>query len=134
MQLFLALHVFVYRLTGGKIMGSLGPNTILLLETVGRKTAKRRTTPLMYLRDGNNYVITASAGGAEANPGWYYNLKSNPQTIIQVQKQKLTVMAAEASPAERSRLWAQLVAKSPQFGDYETKTKRIIPMIILRPM
>ncbi len=134
MQLFLNFHVFIYRLTGGKVMGSFGANPILLLDMVGRKTGKKRTTPLMYIRDGNNYVITASAGGADINPAWYYNLKGNPETTIQVLGNKINVIAQEASPDKRKRLWTQLTSLAPQFKQYEKKTKRTIPMFILRPV
>ena len=133
-QLFLNFHVFIYRLTGGKVMGAFGANSILLLNMVGRKTGKKRTTPLMYFRDGNNYVISASAGGADANPAWYYNLKSNPETTIQVKGDKIQVIAQEASPDKRKKLWAQLTSTAPQFKQYEKKTKRTIPMFILRPV
>ncbi len=132
MQWFMALHVFIYRLTKGKVMGALNRMPLLLLDSVGRKSGQRRTNPLMYIRDGDNYVITASAGGAEKNPGWYYNLKANPRTTIQVGDKKIPVTATEASPAERTRLWAKLVAEAPQFKGYEVKTKRTIPMMILK--
>lgn len=133
-QLFLNVHVLIYRLTSGKVMGAFGANTILLLDMVGRKTGKKRTTPLMYFRDGNNYVISASAGGADANPAWYYNLKSNPETTIQVKGDKIKVIAQEASPDKRKKLWTQLTSLAPQFKQYEKKTKRTIPMFILRPV
>jgi deazaflavin-dependent oxidoreductase (nitroreductase family) len=133
MQLFMSFHVLIYRLTNGKVMGSLNGMQLLLLDTVGRKSGKARTNPLMYIRDGDDYVITASAGGAEKNPGWYYNLRANPRTSIQVLDRKFPVTATEASPAERTRLWAKLVAQAPQFKAYETKTRRTIPMMILKP-
>src|SRR5215212_11519731 len=94
-RIVMAAHVFIYRLTSGKVLGKLGNNPILLLDTVGRKSGKHRTTPLMYIRDGKNYVITASNGGADAHPGWYFNLKSNPKTTIQVLGEKMTVNAQE---------------------------------------
>ncbi len=132
-RMFLAVHVFIYRLTGGKLMGKFGGNPILLLDMVGRKSGQHRTTPLMYLRDGKNYVITASNSGADTHPGWYFNLKANPKTTIQVMGEKMTVNAQEAPTKERDRLFAQLTAAAPQFKAYEQKTKRTIPMMILRP-
>lgn len=134
LQLFLQVHVFIYRLTGGRLLSQFGPNTILLLDTVGRKSGKRRTTPVMYFQDGDGYVIAASAGGADANPGWYYNLKSNPQTTIQVKGDKINVVAQEASPDKRKRLWTRLTSVAPQFKEYEKKTKRVIPMFVLKPV
>jgi deazaflavin-dependent oxidoreductase (nitroreductase family) len=88
----------------------------------------------MYFVDDGRYIITASAGGAAANPGWYYNLRANTQTTIQVKDKKLSVTAVEASPEERARLWARLTAQAPQFKAYEKRTKRVIPMMILKPL
>jgi deazaflavin-dependent oxidoreductase (nitroreductase family) len=133
-KMFLAIHVFIYRLTSGKLMGKFGSNPILLLDTVGRKSGQKRTTPLMYLRDGKNYVVAASNGGADAPPGWYFNLKGSPKTMIQVLGEKITVNAQEAPTKERDRLWKQLTTRAPQFAEYEKKTSRVIPMFILRPV
>jgi deazaflavin-dependent oxidoreductase (nitroreductase family) len=133
MNLFTAIHVFLYRLTGGMIGGKFGPGQVLLLDSVGKKTGKRRTNPVMYFRDGNNYVVTASAGGAVHNPGWYHNLKANPRTTIQVMGQKMTVTVEEALAQKREALWAQLVAQQAQFKGYESRTTRKIPMLILKP-
>ncbi len=133
MQWFTALQVFVYRLTKGKVMGSLNGMPLLLLDSVGRKSRKRRTNPLMYILDEDQYVITASAGGAKKNPGWYYNLRANPHTTIQVMDKQIPVTATEASPEERTRLWAKLVAQAPQFKGYESSTRRTIPMMFLKP-
>jgi deazaflavin-dependent oxidoreductase (nitroreductase family) len=131
---FLAFHVFIYRLTKGKVMGAFGPNPLLLLDVVGRKTGKKRTTPVMYFRDGDHYFIAASNSGESKNPGWYYNLKSNPRTTVQIQGDVIPVVAEEASPDERQRLWAMLTERAPQFKQYETKTSRTIPVMILRPV
>ena len=132
MQLWMAIHVFLYRRTGGKIGGKMGGD-VLLLDTVGRKSGKPRTNPVMFFRDGSAYVITASAGGAPANPGWYYNLRAHPQTTIDVMDQHIHVTASEADQGEHDRLWAKLVSLNPQFKGYETKTTRKIPMLLLKP-
>lgn len=131
-QMWMAVHVFVYRLTGGKLGGKMGGD-VLLLDTVGRKSGKQRTNPLMFFRDGSAYVITASAGGAPANPGWYYNLLAHPLTTIQVMDRRIQVTVSEADQDECERLWAKLVSISPQFQGYETKTTRKIPMLLLKP-
>jgi F420H(2)-dependent quinone reductase len=133
MQIGMAIHIFLYRLTGGKFGGKMGGNEVLLLNAVGRKSGKQRTNPVMFIRDGGAYVITASAGGAPSNPDWYYNLRAHPQTTIQVMEQRINVTASEADPSERERLWAKLISQSPQFKGYETKTTRKIPMVILYP-
>ena len=132
MQMWMAIHVFIYRLTGGKIGGKMG-GEVLLLDTVGRKSGKQRTNPVMFFRDGGAYVITASAGGAPSNPGWYFNLRAHPQTTIQVMGKRIPVTVSEAEQGERARLWAKLVSLSPQFKGYETRTPRKIPMLLLKP-
>jgi F420H(2)-dependent quinone reductase len=134
MELFTMLHVFFYRLSGGVIGGQMGPGHILLIDSVGRKTGKPRTNPVMYIRDGDRYVVAASAGGGPSNPGWYYNLRAVSHTIIQVKDQKIPVSVEEAEPGKREILWAQLVTEQPQFKNYETRTTRKIPMFIFKPL
>ncbi len=130
---FIRFQIFVYRRSGGKRFGHLRGMPLLLLTTVGRKTGKQRVTPVMYVRDGNNYVITASNGGANRHPGWFANLQANPQTTIAVDGMTRTVMAHKASMEEKGRLWPRLVEQAPFFEGYRKKTTRDIPMIILQP-
>jgi len=132
-RLFTRLHVILYRLSGGRIGGNLSGVPILLLESVGSKTGKRRITPLAYIRHGGNYVVTASNGGEPHHPGWYYNLHSQPQTVIQIMDQHISVEAEQADPEERRRLWAELVKTNPRFDEYQRKTAREIAMFILHP-
>lgn len=134
MRLFLGLHVFLYRLTGGKVGGHISSMDILLLDSVGRRTGKKRTTPVAFIRDGQNFVVTASNGGAPNHPGWYYNLRSQPKTSIQVMNQNLRVEAELAYSEDRQRLWNELVRVNSQFAEYQTKTSREIGMFILRPL
>lgn len=134
MKFLLATHVFIYRFTKGKIGGKLGGNNILLLNTIGRKSGAKRTTPLVYLRDGDALIIIASNGGADRHPSWYYNLKEQEQTVIEVMGQISTVDVHKATPEERGRLWPQIVAKHQQFADYQAKTKREIPLFLLEPV
>ncbi len=129
----MALYVGLYRLSGGILGGQLPFGKVLLLDSVGRKTGKKRTNPVMYIRDGENFIISASAGGAPKNPGWYYNLMAMQHTTIQVRGKKIEVQIEEASPEKRAILWKQLTAQSPQFKAYEKITKRTIPMLILKP-
>ena len=133
LRLFLTTHIRLYRLTGGKVGSKLGNNAILLLYTVGRKSGRQQITPLVYFHDGNTYVITASNGGAERHPAWYYNLKARPQAQIQVMDKQLQVTAEEAPAPVRERLWQQLIAGHPQFAGYQAKTARVIPLFVLRP-
>ncbi len=132
-QFFIAIYVAMYRLTGGIIGGQMVWGKVLLIDTVGRKTGKRRTNPVMYIRDGDNYLVAASAGGARKNPGWYHNLTANPHTTIQVMNRKFPVTAESVSPEKRPELWARFVAKQPQFKGYEFRAKRTIPLFILKP-
>ena len=106
---------------------------LLLLTHTGAKTGKRRTNPLAYFRDSDRYVIVASKGGAPTNPDWYYNLLANPGATIEVGVEQLAVTAEPASPVERERLWATVTERNPAFKEYEQKTRRTIPLVILMP-
>jgi deazaflavin-dependent oxidoreductase (nitroreductase family) len=127
------IHVFLYRLTNGRLGGEIMGLPLLLLTTTGRKSGKERTVPLAYLKDGANYVITASNAGLPTHPAWFWNLTSNPQATIQVKDVRQAVVAEEAGPEERSRLWAQLIEVAPGYANYQKSTPREIPMVILRP-
>ncbi len=107
---------------------------LLLLTTVGRKTGQQRVMPVMYITDGDNYVIIASNNGQDKNPGWFANLQANPQVTIEVGDRIRSVVARQATAGEKARLWPQLVARAPFFDDYRKKTTRDIPMVILEPV
>ena len=126
-------HNFVYRASDGRVGGRMLGSQVLLLNTVGRKSGRKRTTPLLYLRDGGDYVIVASKGGAPAHPAWYYNLKASPETTVQVGASEVRVRAEEASLEEKARLWPKLVEMYPSYEDYQKKTDREIPVIVLHP-
>ncbi len=128
-----AIHTFLYRLSGGIIGGHMGKSPVLLLITTGRKTGKRRTTPLLYLKDGDNLVLVASYGGAPMHPLWWLNLQAKPQTEVEIGRQKVAVVARQADPEERKRLWPLLVAMYADYDTYQKKTTREIPVIILSP-
>lgn len=127
------LQIAVFRRTNGKQMASLRGMPVLLLTTVGRKTQQLRTTPLMYIRDGENYVITASNNGRDQRPAWLYNLQASPHVTIEVPGKRLQALASIVSPAERERFWAQLVAQAPFFDGYQKGKARLIPMVRLTP-
>jgi deazaflavin-dependent oxidoreductase (nitroreductase family) len=129
---FMQFQIFMYRRSGSKTMGYVRGMPLLLLTTVGRKTGKQRVTPVMYLRDGDNYVITASNAGEDKHPSWFLNLQANPQARIEVGNMTGGVMAHPASPEEKGRLWAQLIEQAPFFEGYKKKTTRDIPMVILQ--
>ncbi len=106
---------------------------MLLLTTTGRKTGRRRTTPLLYVEEGDRYVVVASAGGAPSHPAWYLNLRSNPAATIQVGGRQLAVRAETAGLEERARLWPRLMQMWPKYDGYQAKTRREIPIVILAP-
>lgn len=132
-KLFTKLQVAVFRRTNGKSMASMRGMPVLLLTSVGRKTRQPRTTPLMYIRDGNNYVITASNNGRDKHPAWFYNLQADPQVVIEVPGQRLEVTASIVGPAEYKGLWTRLVAQAPFFDGYRKGTTRSIPLVQLKP-
>ncbi len=132
-KLLISLANFLYRISGGRIGGKMNGGNVLLLTTTGRKTGKRRTLPLIYFMDGPAYVITASAGGAPKNPGWFFNLRSNPHAVIQVKNKQINVVAEVANEEKKRELWARLVATLPFYEKYQQNTAREIPMVILQP-
>ena len=132
-RIFIGLHVAVFRFTNGKILSYISGMPILLLSTRGRKSGKTRTTPVTYIRDGENYVITASNNGRDNHPAWFYNLQAESQAGLELPGKKLQVTATVATQAERERLWPELVKQAPFFDRYQKSTDRIIPMVVLKP-
>jgi deazaflavin-dependent oxidoreductase (nitroreductase family) len=132
-KLFMILQVFVFRLTHGKGMASMRGMPILLLNSIGRKTGKHRTTPLMYLRDGDNYVIIASNNGRDKHPSWFYNIKNSDNVEIEIPGKRIEASPSVATETEKEQLWSQLIAKAPFYDGYRKGTTRAIPMVVLRP-
>ena len=127
-------HAGVYRATGGKLFGRMGKSPILLLNTVGRKSGKKRTSPLLYAMDGEDFVIIASKGGASAHPAWYLNLMANPEATVEIEDREVRIRAEEADSEEKSRLWQKMVEMYPAYDAYQEKTEREIPLLVLRPV
>jgi F420H(2)-dependent quinone reductase len=125
-------HVVAYRLTGG-IVGHRVPRLppFLLLDHVGAKSGKKRTSPLAYLRDGEDLVIVASKGGHPRHPAWFHNLRANPDTTVQVGTSRHEVRARVADPAERARLWPRVLDLYAGYADYQERTDREIPVFVL---
>jgi F420H(2)-dependent quinone reductase len=128
-------HVTLYRWTGGRI-GHWAPGapTMLLLDHVGAKSGRSRTTPLLYLPDGDDLVIVASVGGHPRNPAWLYNLRAHPDTTVQVRDEVRPVRAREADADERARLWPRLDAMYTPFESYRRRADeagRTIPLVVL---
>jgi deazaflavin-dependent oxidoreductase (nitroreductase family) len=124
------LHNAVYRWTGGRVGGRMGKAPVLLLSVTGRRSGRRRTTPLLYGRDGGSLVVIASVGGAPRNPAWYLNLQGQ-EADVQVGAEHIRVRARDAEGEERERLWAQMVALYPTYESYRRKTARRIPVVVL---
>jgi deazaflavin-dependent oxidoreductase (nitroreductase family) len=117
----------------GRVGGPFEGATLLLLHHTGARSGKDRINPLVYSRDGDRYVVFASKAGAPTNPDWYHNLKANPNVKIEVGTETLEAVAQEATGEERDRLFRAQVERSPQFGEYESKTDRVIPVMVLTP-
>jgi deazaflavin-dependent oxidoreductase (nitroreductase family) len=128
------MHVRVYRLTGGKVGGKLGKAPVLLLTTTGRKSGQRRTTPLLYTREGRGYVVIASKGGAPQNPLWYLNLQASPRAEVTVGRETQQVQARDAQGEERERLWRAMADQYSGYDKYQQKTDRQIPVVVLEPV
>src|ERR671921_2458163 len=127
-------HAGLYRATGGKLFGRMGKSPILLLNTVGRKSGKKRTSPLLYIMDGESFVVIASKGGAATHPAWYLNLRANPEATVEIGDREVQVRAEVADPEDKARLWQKMVEMYPTYDDYQRKTEREIPLLVLRPV
>ncbi len=125
------LHVALYRLTGGVAQSRKYPT--MLLTVTGRRSGQHRTVPLIYIKDGNRFVIAAAYAGSRVNPTWWLNLRDHPDAVLQVNNETVPVRAELAPPDEREDLWRRLVAMYPYFTDYQQRTRREIPVVILTP-
>jgi deazaflavin-dependent oxidoreductase (nitroreductase family) len=126
------LHRAVYEATGGRLGAKLGWLPMLLLTTIGRRSGEKRTVPLAYLEDGDAWVVVASNGGSDRHPAWWLNLLQSPRARIRVGRRELDVRASLATAEERARLWPRLKEVNPAYRGYETKTRREIPVVLLR--
>jgi len=122
-----------FRANAGRVGGMFEATPLLLLHHTGARSGERRVNPLAYLRDAERYVVFASKAGAPTNPSWYYNLKAHPSTVIEVGTETISVAASEAGATERERLFRAQAQRTPQFAEYQEKTNRVIPAIILTP-
>jgi deazaflavin-dependent oxidoreductase (nitroreductase family) len=130
----LTVHQWLYEHSDGRIGASLGGRPMLLLRTVGRRTSQSRTSALFYVRAGNAYVVIASKGGAPQHPGWFHNLTAQPDVEIQVGRERIAVRARVEEGKERSRLWARAdEVNQGQYATYQSRTSRVIPVVVLEP-
>jgi deazaflavin-dependent oxidoreductase (nitroreductase family) len=129
------LNTAVYRLTGGRVGGRfLRGAPVFLVTTTGRKSGQPRTAPLLDLKEGNDYVIVASKGGMSQHPLWYRNIEANPEVEIELGRTKFKAHARRASDEEKTALWPKLVAMYRDYDDYQARTTRDIPVVILSPL
>ena len=127
-------HAAIYRATDGRVAGRMFDSPVLLLTTTGRKTGTERTTPLAYVEDGQNLVVIASNGGAPYHPAWYLNLRANPEARVLVNDRNVRVRAEDARGEERRRLFSRFVEMYAGYENYQRRTKREIPIVVLRPV
>ena len=120
-----------FRANGGETFGVFKGRPLLLLTTTGAKSGESRTTPLVYSKDGDRVVIIASMGGAPKHPAWYLNLSANPGVTVELGTEKFAATASSAEGTERDRLYAQQAEMMPAFNQYEQKTTRRIPVVLL---
>jgi deazaflavin-dependent oxidoreductase (nitroreductase family) len=111
----------------------MGKAPLLLLHHVGRRSGKRRVTPLIYVDDGGRLALVASAGGAAGHPAWFVNLRARPETEVEVRGERRAVRAREAEGDERERLWRRAVELYPNYAVYARRTGRRIPVVVLEP-
>lgn len=122
-----------FRASGGKPPSWTGSSPLLLIHHRGASSGVERVNPVAYLEDGGRYAIFASKGGAPTNPAWYHNLRAHPETTIEVGSDTLPVAVSEATGEERERLFSAQAERSPQFAEYQEKTERLIPVLVLTP-
>jgi deazaflavin-dependent oxidoreductase (nitroreductase family) len=131
---FNAHTVEEFRANEGRVGGYFEGATMLLLHTKGARSGLHRTNPLVYLPDGDRYVVIASKGGAPTHPDWYYNLLADPSAEIEVGTERLPVRATVITGPEREELYARQIERRPGFAEYLRKTSRVIPVIALEPV
>lgn len=120
-----------FRANEGKVGGPFKEMTLLLLHTIGAKSGEPRLNPVAYLADGERYVIIASKGGAPTHPGWYHNVVAHPEVTIEVGTEKIQAQAEVVQEPERTELFEKVSAQYPGFAEYEKKTTRVIPVLVL---
>ncbi len=120
-----------FRANGGKVGGPFEGRTLLLLHTKGVKSKQERINPVAYVKDGDQYVVIASKGGAPTHPDWYYNIVADPDLTVEVGTEKFKVHATVSEEPERTRLYNKMVEMMSSFDDYRKNTTRKIPVIVL---
>jgi deazaflavin-dependent oxidoreductase (nitroreductase family) len=129
-----AVNTWIFRASGGRLGNRFMRGApVCLLTTTGARSGERRTTPLIYLADGPRVVLVASKGGMSHSPGWYHNLVKHPECEVQIGAETRRMTSRRASAAEKAALWPKLVAIYRDYDDYQARTTRDIPVLILTP-
>lgn len=132
---FVAAHVWLYRKTNGRLGRTVKGKPVMLLTTIGRKTGKERTVPVMHVEDGEGHpLVVGSLGGAPKPPLWFENLRHNPLVTYQIGGRVVRARAEVVNDEERARLWPILTAAWPDFLKYEKRTTRVLPVAVLKPL
>ena len=127
-------HVRRYRATNGEDGYLWNGAPVLLITTTGRRSGEPRTTPLVFARDGDRYLAVASRKGADDHPQWYLNLTAEPQIDVQVLGDRFRAIARTAGPHEKPSLWQKMVDVWPDYDEYQARTERVIPLVIIEPI
>jgi deazaflavin-dependent oxidoreductase (nitroreductase family) len=121
-----------FRSSGGEVDGQFAGAPLLLLTSTGAKTGQKRTTPMMYLTDGDRFAVFATKAGAPTNPDWYHNLLAHPRASVEMGRETFDVEVEIPSREERDRIYAIQAERYPGFAEYQEKTTRVIPVVLLR--
>jgi len=134
-EFFFRIHPWIYRKSGGRILGKVGGDPVLLLNTVGRRSGLPRTNGLVYVEHEGGWIVAASWAGEPKHPIWYLNLMAQPDVTVQVRDRVVSVRARELEGDERDRGWAKILEQDPSFAEYEERTRgvRKIPVVLLEP-
>ncbi len=128
-----AFHKGVYKISGGKIGGKISGGDIVLLTTTGRKSGKARTTPLIAMKDGADYIVIASFSGHDAHPAWYLNLESKPEATVTIGRDEHSVLAVVTEGEDRTKLYDEMTQIYGDYAEYQKATDRVIPVVRLTP-
>lgn len=127
------LHIFIYRLSDGRIGGTAFNSPVMLLTSRGAKTGKKRTVAILYLKTDDGYAVVASYGGADKHPAWFANLRNDPNAEVQAGAQSFSAVSRIATSDEKAELWPKLTAMYPDYQIYQDRSARDIPVVILMP-
>ncbi|WP_457143570.1 nitroreductase family deazaflavin-dependent oxidoreductase [Mycobacterium sp. URHB0021] len=130
MKYFARAHIWIYRRTDGRLGAKLLWLPAALITTTGRKTGRQRTTPTLYLREAGRVILPASFGGRTSNPGWYRNLKEDPNVHIQIRDEHLDLVARDATDEQRKTYWPKLIRMYPPYRGYRNAADRVIPLVV----